>query len=111
VQFGPALGGPDADPDGDGRLNRTEMLERTHPTATWTAGFAEGFGPMFRTSLDVWNPSASEMARAWLRSERGGVVVDARLVLVPPRSCAASNTAPVVPRPSSRSSSSRTCRS
>ena len=86
VQFGPALGGPDADPDGDGRLNRTEMLERTHPTATWTAGFAEGFGPMFRTSLDVWNPSASEMARAWLRSERGGVVVDARLVLVPPRS-------------------------
>lgn len=82
-QFGPGLGDGEDDPDGDGVVNRDEMLGRTHPTAAWVAGFAEGFGPLFETRIDVFNPDPSRVARVWVRGEASGGVIDARLVLVP----------------------------
>jgi hypothetical protein len=84
AHFGPGLGAADSDPDGDGRTTREEMVARTHPAATWTAGFAEGFGSLFATRVAVANPSRTQAARAWLREEAEGQLVRAMPMLIGP---------------------------
>ncbi len=79
--------GPLGDPDGDGRLNREELAEGTHPRGFFTRGFAEGAtGPFFDTRMVVFNPSPSAPARVLLRflTVRGAPA--SAFVTVPPLS-------------------------
>lgn len=72
--------GADGDPDRDGRTNREEWQEGTHPRGTWTRWFAEGVtSEFFATRLALFNASDAG-ARVLVRVELsdGRVVADWR---------------------------------